>query len=1165
MWILYRLICILCVLLARQLIHCPEISGQESFSAQMADSLYNSGIEYHNIPDYDNAIDCYLKVFNIADSLNLTHLRETVSYQLACAYNEKTASMQYEEAIDNYKIALTYIAESDQNDSTILATRKIIEYNMASTYADKAADEAEISGNYAAAIQLTETAVSLYGDIYGTDNIEYANGFNLLAIYCYNNGEYSKALEYEKKSAEITRWVSGEGSPAYAGSMYNLGLFTSYTGKFREAIRYMEKAAELYMDLYGMRSVEYAMALEDLSDMNVNLGLYDKAIEYMTEAIGILESLDSDMAKSHHVYGLKRLASLHGIFDDYSDALDVIAVAGDIQKTTCGINNSMYVGILRDMAYYNMALGHTAAATNALEEALGISAAISGASSAEYAEILGELASVRFAVGQYEDSWKMIIASIGSLQQLIEKPDSINQEGKVYIANIYLNLVNLILINQYDVGIFDENLENCALELINSEFVINPASKCALLNTLSAICSEKQDYEKAIEYLQRELEIKEKVWGKENLDYANTLNRLAIVYGKSEDIGKAIAIENEAIRIANLVYSEPHRYHIWHWTNLAGMYEITGDVSKMTMCVQAATEESTALIRKSFDMMTAGERKSFYAEYSFWFENSVHWYTYNYESDSLRANGYDCALLSKGLLLNSEAEFSRLMHESSDEEIIIMYDEWRALRMEADRLRENVDIEDRKIADSLDAEAYGMERRLMQKSKAFGDYIANLVIKWRDIQAKLADDEAAVEFVKFNTGKDSIMYAAYVIRKDMEIPEMIPLFEENELFTKDKYDWYTTSFISNLVWKPLENILHGIRTIFFSPAGELYNIAIENLPDTDGEGFLSDSRKHYRLSSTRELALTRINGDKGKAVVYGGLDYDMTEEELVNGTKGYHAKHCVDRAIADSLKRSIYSAGLPQYLPATMAEAEKIAGLLERASIPVELYISGFGVEASFKALSGKGIGMMHIATHGFYWNGHENYSQTEQLAHSSSIFARDMEYKAMTQSGLLFSGASLALAGHSLPDKMDNGILTAQEISSLDFRGLDLVVLSACQTGLGQVSGDGVFGLQRGFKKAGANTLLMSLWEVDDKATQILMEQFYSNLISGMDKYKALHEAQEYLREYEITTTEDNRDFMERRRDEEAGIEYIPEQVTFRPYESPQYWAAFIIMDAVY
>ena len=139
-----------------------------------------------------------------------------------------------------------------------------------------------------------------------------------------------------------------------------------------------------------------------------------------------------------------------------------------------------------------------------------------------------------------------------------------------------------------------------------------------------------------------------------------------------------------------------------------------------------------------------------------------------------------------------------------------------------------------------------------------------------------------------------------------------------------------------------------------------------------------------------------------------------------------------------------------------------------------------------------------------------------------------------MARSGLLLAGANTSIRGAQLPKNTEDGILTAEEISQLDFRGMDLVVMSACQTGLGDITGDGVFGLQRGFKKAGANTLLMSLWKVDDTATHILMDNFYKNLTAGKSKHDAFIAAQQHLR-----TTEEGK------------------------FNNPRFWAAFILLDA--
>ena len=146
-------------------------------------------------------------------------------------------------------------------------------------------------------------------------------------------------------------------------------------------------------------------------------------------------------------------------------------------------------------------------------------------------------------------------------------------------------------------------------------------------------------------------------------------------------------------------------------------------------------------------------------------------------------------------------------------------------------------------------------------------------------------------------------------------------------------------------------------------------------------------------------------------------------------------------------------------------------------------------------------------------------------------------EDRAMSRSGIFFSGANTLLVGGFIPSSMEDGILTAQEVSKLDFHSLDLVVLAACQTGLGDIRGDGVYGLQRGFKKAGAQTILMSLWKVNNNVTTMLMMEFYKNYLGGMSKYDSLKNAQKYIRDFS---------------DENGN----------KLFSSPYYWAAFVLLD---
>ena len=267
-------------------------------------------------------------------------------------------------------------------------------------------------------------------------------------------------------------------------------------------------------------------------------------------------------------------------------------------------------------------------------------------------------------------------------------------------------------------------------------------------------------------------------------------------------------------------------------------------------------------------------------------------------------------------------------------------------------------------------------------------------------------------------------------------------------------------------------------------------------------------------------------------MLYGGLRYDagfdksVTEKSLA----------ILDEAFKERANvRGMGLRGGKEFLKHTKEEVDIIGKELNNANWECVLDTAAMGTEESFKALSGKNVGCLHISTHGFYYNKEDadNARYKFMLIDNNMVSAED---KALTRSGLVMAGANHILENEKLPDNVEDGILTAKEIADVDLRGLDLVVLSACQTGLGDIAqGEGVFGLQRGFKKAGANSILMSLWEVEDKATQILMTQFYRNLLSGQSKRQSLLSAQKYLRE-----------------------------VDGGRYDEPKYWAAFVLLDAI-
>ena len=278
-----------------------------------------------------------------------------------------------------------------------------------------------------------------------------------------------------------------------------------------------------------------------------------------------------------------------------------------------------------------------------------------------------------------------------------------------------------------------------------------------------------------------------------------------------------------------------------------------------------------------------------------------------------------------------------------------------------------------------------------------------------------------------------------------------------------------------------------------------------------------------RLSSTRQLCAQQSATELANATLYGGINYNTSPEEMEIASTHYAQRHLASTraVVADTLTRAGVS-----YLPGTKREVEQIGKMLADNKVRVTLYTAEEANEESFKSLSGESPTVLHIATHGFYW--------TAQTAQQSSWLGERTEavQDPLTRCGLLLSGANAALRGRGgeLPEQVQDGILTAKEIALMDLTGVDLVVLSACETAKGDVESEGVYGLQRAFKQAGVGTIIMSLWTVDDQATQLLMTEFYKIwMLPGMSKRDAFLLAQDAVK---------------------------------KKYPEPKYWAAFVLLD---
>ena len=675
----------------------------------------------------------------------------------------------------------------------------------------------------------------------------------------------------------------------------------------------------------------------------------------------------------------------------------------------------------------------------------------------------------------------------------------VNREAlKSYIEDvkIYEKAVNNLKIGKYKecISAISTLIE---LRKQNDDYPLDELASYYILRCQGQI--RIKEYQLAIDDGEMALLLLQKEGGGGKKELTTLWNILSTAYyylGKQKETMEAVG---HSIQMAIDCYGPMHSETMNAYSlrsNYAGFYNLKETALSDRQKVFGIIQQN---IKKDFVYLTATERTSFWEKFRpettimFTFAHKLNEWQSDYTDDL-----YNQQLLAKGLLLTAETSLQRAI--DSDANLSAAYKKIRQLRKQATESKN----------DKALIEADRLERSLGTSASELYQFLAFLKINATDVRAKLQRNDIAIEFVDYRIGKDSTMYAALVMSPRWQHVRFLPLIEVRELSK-------LSDNLTERIWRPiLEIIGDNVENIYFSPTGLLYQLPIESHLMADGRS-MGEAYHMYRLSSTRWLALND-NSVKGKdAVIYGGLAFNASVSEMQQDAKRYPQT----RSFSHPKTQTRGAVSGLDYLPGTKTEAEAIAKALNTTTnkgLHADLLLGKDGTEASFKSLDGQQKQIVHIATHGFY--------------DDNNITSIDV----LSCCGLYFAGADNVLQGETIPSETDDGILTAQEISFLDLHGLNLVALSACQTGDGKITGDGVFGLQRGFKKAGAQSLLMSLWPVDDAATSLLMTEFYKNWIGeGKTKHDALELAKQTVRSHK-----------------EKG------------WDAPKYWAAFILLDGL-
>jgi CHAT domain-containing protein len=908
---------------------------------------------------------------------------------------------------------------------------------------------------------------------------------------------YMEASSYKQmgerdKAIELIRYIISVRKPIYEigndEASYTMHLSDVY---FMLFILYMSdndftnqiQVAKDYLSLFDVSSGHYYFEiLNGLFKALLNINDYEEAIKYGEFAVQIMRKTYGDQSKelTKMLYNLS-LACLEGGY--LVKGIEIGQQA--IQRINSFTNkySEDYITCLNCNANYYSYIGQIDKCIDYRTQALNIASELYGEDSSEAAMIIHNIAV------EYSEK--------GDLDKAIEL-------GKKVVS--------------------------LRRQTLGKQHYLYARS----LGNLSNNLSRRGDYKEALNGLNERLKIEKEQYGDSSIIVASRLIDIGTTYGEINDtINEGIAykaslgiinklrgrinpVSNDVVRIKELItdYLFKNRYY--------------SDCSyllceELTCLRQQIMTDLSKTQERNRDIIWKNARSSFLQQLP-----RLVLATHN---DSLISMLYDYSILfGKGLLLHSHNAIAQIVMRTDS--IKRLYNEINLLKeLRETELSKNI-VNRQYDIEELNERINTIEKSLLPSNDDETFFKNYLSITWKDVQSQLKDEDLVVEFfsVQYPSNlSDSVLYFALTLKKGYKYPKIVQLFN-----LKDIPDWKSTHLnqLYDYIWKPLSSELNSVRNVFFSTWYSLNMIPIESIMTPSGQ-YMSDIYNMYRLSSTRELVTYRVKEPITRIAIYGGLDYECSIDK--NDTKTNDTvseKPSLYRGVLDVANER----GGVDYLPYTLEEAHIIDKEANEIGIESFVFTGSKGTEDSFKALTSSNIDAIHVATHGYYYNEKE---ASVEGAKKNLLFLyqneETPEEKVLNRSFLIMSGGNRLSRRETIPEGSDDGILTAKEISRLNLHNVDLIVLSSCQSGLGESSSEGTMGLQQGFKKAGVKTIVMALDNVDDKASRLFMEKFYKEMFSGKSKRESLVNAQEYLRKVENGK-----------------------------YDNPKYWASFIMLDGL-
>jgi CHAT domain-containing protein/Tfp pilus assembly protein PilF len=984
--------------------------------------------------------------------------------------------------------------------------------------------------NYAQAEPFQKESLEITRKVHGQNHPHYAQNLNGLAQVYRVMGDYPQAEALYREGLQIQKRIHGQWHCRYATSLTQLAELYESMGHYVQAEPLVTKALEIRKEVFGQGSPQYGSTLKDLAEVYVSMDDYAQAKPLATEA---LEIVNKTLGKDHplHAQSLRVLGRVHQSMGDFTQAESLYRKASEFWKSYGGDEDRNYSICLNHLASVYGFMGQDAQAELVARKALEIVKKRYGEEHHAYASCLNNLALVYAEIGDYAKAELLFTKALKIRKGVLGQRDPGCATNLSNLASLYASMFDYAKA---------EPLYKEAVEI--QERVLGPGS--AYVRTLGGLAQlylSKGDAAQAELVARKALNMAEKHLGEEHPDYASCLYDLGLIYEFTGDYSQAESLFRKAMEIEGKVFGEEHDVYAVMTDRLARLYQSMGNFTH----AESLSRKAVEIRHRTLEMACTalGERQQLaMGKFSVW--QLHHYITLTAEISHGPDHAYRHTLAWKGSVFARQRQL-RLADEHPElapqlAELQTVCSQLAALAFRpSDRI--DRDYQRRRMAE------------LTEQKELLESDLARASMDWRParqhatperLRAVLPKDSVLIDVLQYHycpptpTGGKRLhedRLVAFVVRADRPVQriELGPVEPIGRAVARWRASLGTSpdghlaaAELRRLIWDPLTGAVAGASLVLISPDGPLSFFPLAALPGQRPDTYLIEDIAIAVVPVSQMFPSLLQDGLEppqdeipSSLLLVGGIDYGAaTGPPLRPGGQTVAQATWRPRTAPRGAARLEF---LP--LPGTAEEMSMIDRLWRKSHPEVPLHVLQ-GTEPTEQTFGEQATKhrYLHVATHGFFapeaLKSALNRSHTHPEGFSSHAEDDPFGRGGVTGwhpgllSGLALAGANRGPAASPMDDApSDDGILTALELAGLNLRNTDLVVLSACETGLGAVAGgEGLLGLQRAFQVAGARTVIASLWQVDDAATRDLMTRFYENLWQKkLGKLEALRAAQ--------------------------------------------------------